>query len=269
MNLTWTNEYPSREILRKDIDAMVKSTVHTIFKYFPKKHIYGIYYKGSSSKQWDSIIDYVPGVSDVDIHVQFTNDRTYNQIISNPKIAMMFSEDIEKKFRKINPKFYHMPELQLNSLNKLYELKEYRSTPSKVIKLLYGKPYPVHQMSKGKTIRISVKQVIDERKYINKLPNRLLDKNAVSMKKFLKDIGWHISPSSMNFLVAKGIPYSEAFSMNRTNVSSALKKLGYKDAAENFEGFYYHAWRYYLNNQYPEIKNAILHADRFLREILE
>jgi hypothetical protein len=264
MNTRWNNTYPSKELLRKDVNALVDSTNYTLFKYFNKKDIYGIYYKGSSSKQWGSIIDYVPGISDVDIHVQFINDKIFDKVIHNPDVAMKFSEDNEKQFRSISKKIYHMPELQLNSLNNLHHNKDYRSTPSKAVKVLYGRPYPINKIAEKTIKKISHDQISELKTYIDKLPNRILDKNSLSMKKFLKDLSWRINPQAANFLVFHDVNYDDAFSMNRTDIVSTLRKVGFKDEAKDFEGFYYYAWKYFLKNKYSDMKNAILCGHKFL-----
>lgn len=72
------NSFISEEKLRKDIDFMVKTAKEVLLKNFGK-NIVGIYFKGSASKKWDSHIDYVPELSDVDIHILFKNQKYYLQ----------------------------------------------------------------------------------------------------------------------------------------------------------------------------------------------
>ena len=53
---------------------MVASIVEALLRQIPSSEVAGIYFKGSAQKRWDSPVDYVPEVSDVDIHVLLRDD---------------------------------------------------------------------------------------------------------------------------------------------------------------------------------------------------
>ena len=62
---------------------MAESIVEALLDEIPPEEIRGIYLMGSGQKEWDSPIDYVPEISDVDIHIQFYSDTVWRQYIRN------------------------------------------------------------------------------------------------------------------------------------------------------------------------------------------
>ena len=74
MSVSWDNHYPNPNILKKEIKYMLDSFVEALLEIIPKKDIAGIYFKGSAIKEWASPLDYVPEISDIDIHLLFSDD---------------------------------------------------------------------------------------------------------------------------------------------------------------------------------------------------
>ena len=56
---------------------MAYSFVEVLLDLVPNEAVHGIYMKGSGLKEWDTPIDYVPEISDVDIHIQFYDDADW------------------------------------------------------------------------------------------------------------------------------------------------------------------------------------------------
>ena len=61
-----------------------------------------IYVKGSSNKIWLSPIDYVPVLSDVDIHYLLKEDT--NTIYDSIEKAIRISDEVQRQFREKNPR---------------------------------------------------------------------------------------------------------------------------------------------------------------------
>ncbi|MHA1218961.1 MAG: hypothetical protein ACTSSN_13180 [Candidatus Heimdallarchaeaceae archaeon] len=77
--------------------------------------------KGSATKKWESFIDYVPILSDVDIHIKakdysnfFVDDYSFYESIN-------LSEMYETRYLEKNPKFFHIPRTQIVKLNKMID----------------------------------------------------------------------------------------------------------------------------------------------------
>jgi hypothetical protein len=69
MEQRWPTTYPDPEQLRREIRLMVQAVAGSLREVFGDSKVRAIWFKGSAQKQWESPMDYVPSLSDVDIHV--------------------------------------------------------------------------------------------------------------------------------------------------------------------------------------------------------
>src|SRR5699024_3931053 len=65
----WSDRYTDPAAIRREADAMSSAYVTAMREAIPDDQIEGIYLKGSATKPWESPLDYVPELSDVDIHL--------------------------------------------------------------------------------------------------------------------------------------------------------------------------------------------------------
>ena len=86
MDLEWSNRYPSQEVLQDEVRCMTESFFEVLLDEIPPREIRGLYFKGSAQKQWESLLDYVPEVSDVDIHILFSEDDAVQKYPSIEKL---------------------------------------------------------------------------------------------------------------------------------------------------------------------------------------
>ena len=59
---------------RHDVRMCIQAWSETVQKFFSDRLDY-MYAQGSAVKRWDSPIDYVPILSDVDLHIHLTDDK--------------------------------------------------------------------------------------------------------------------------------------------------------------------------------------------------
>src|SRR5687768_9127389 len=67
--VTWTARHPDPARVRAEVEGMTDAYVAALLERLPREQIVGLYAKGSAVKPWDAPIDYVPELSDVDLHV--------------------------------------------------------------------------------------------------------------------------------------------------------------------------------------------------------
>jgi hypothetical protein len=70
----WNEVYPDPALLRREALCLANAFAGALLEMIPEQDIAGIYLKGSTLKEWESPIDYVAEVSDVDIHLLFADD---------------------------------------------------------------------------------------------------------------------------------------------------------------------------------------------------
>ena len=108
------------------------------------------YTKGSAIKSWDSIIDYVPEISDVDLHFRFTTLE--DMIFSEDPFsqAMEISFEYERRFLEEQPNALHMPRSQLLLVDLLMENVDYVPPRMSDIRVMIGTPKQIPLTSVSK-----------------------------------------------------------------------------------------------------------------------
>ena len=99
------------------------------------------YAKGSATKNWDSPIDYVPEISDVDIHIFTTKPEGLFTPPYNFDDAIHLSEHYETRFREIKQDALHMPRSQIMHIKRMKEFME-KYCPPRIsdVHILFGAP---------------------------------------------------------------------------------------------------------------------------------
>ena len=247
--LKWNSNYPDKKILRKEINFMLDSFMEVLLKEIVASEIEMIYFKGSAQKNWDSPIDYVPELSDIDIHILFSNDSSTFAHFGTTNKALDIQSKIEKTFLSKVKNPFHIPRPQLMILNNLLKEKDFIPTPKRAIKLLYGKDYPKPDYSDDDRIkRIDRDRILCEEKFLSDFPLKVIDKPSKYLWNSLKDLIWHVSPLGPRVIHILGVRTEEAWSINRSQIVVLLKEIGETKLAGDYSECYLNGWKYFLSN---------------------
>ena len=266
--IEWTNKYPKQKILRKEIQAEVDAAMEIVFKTFGKKNIKGIYFKGSASKQWDSIIDYVPEFSDIDIHVLFQDDDLMSKKIGKVADALKFGKEIEAAFFRRIKKPQYLPRLQLLSLNDMHKKDFFLPSPKDIVHTIYGVDYVSRSVSSEENISHALSGIYEHEKFVGNFAHKVMDSNHTALAKDLRDLFWRISSLGNNTLVLLGLSFDEAWARNRTSVVAELKTLGRYKLAEQYISFYKYSWDYVLTKDADSVRKAMIVGHEFIGECI-
>jgi len=110
----------------EDVKDQLKEEVNSailiwtdLLKEFHGSNLSYIYSKGSAIKKWETKIDYVPVISDVDIHYD-VNDKNHLFTNKNPrKASLEVSLEYERRFNDRNPDKIHLPRMQVICVDNL------------------------------------------------------------------------------------------------------------------------------------------------------
>ena len=119
MPLKWSDRFPDRDQLRAETRCLAECVRDQLLALIPTDQIRGIYLTGSAVKAWDSPLDCVPEVSDVDIHVSFRDDSSWRKHLDTVPLALEVQAAIEACFETRCPRALHRPRPQLLVMNKL------------------------------------------------------------------------------------------------------------------------------------------------------
>lgn len=201
------------------------------------------YLKGSVQKPWDSLIDYAPEVSDVDIHVYLTDTRLAAEML-RPDSALDFSRRAEQMFSARVPDAIHLPKPQVKFGHELIGMEGYLPPPSATVELLFGKPQAVAERQEYRNAgTIDRVRLLEDAGYVlDELPLRMFDRPGHHLWELFPRVFWRVSPTCPRILSALGYDAWDAWSANRTGVFHLLCQHGQSEIAEAYAGFYLAAW---------------------------
>jgi hypothetical protein len=250
---------------RSEVEAMKTAYLETILEVIPRPALRDVFFKGSAFKPWDSTIDYVPELSDVDIHVWFEDDDGFDKTFPILEAALEFTAKAEARFFAACPKPLHVPRVQLIALNRLLAGEFFVSSPPSVTHSHFRLQYPSGQNTDPEVIRAIDLRLLQ--KYANPRldvirPERMIDKHGQDLGAALRDLAWRVGPLASRALSVLGSSYEQAWGHNRSNLMLKLEAQGQHDLVSSIRGFYRNAWTYFLSQHRdgPAARSAIRHA---------
>lgn len=266
----WDARFPDRDQLRAEVQSLAACVRVQLLTRIPQDEIRGLYLKGSSIKAWESPLDYVPEISDVDIHVWFRDDDAWRQYLDTVPQALAIQAAIEACFEERIARPVHHPRLQLIVLNTIMaDLEGFVLSPRSTVTVLHGEDYPEADYSDVEAIRrFDAGDLIEKAAWMERMPLHLIDKPGIYAREGLRQLVWRVAPAGPLVLHISGLDTAHVWSVNRTRVTAALRDLGLGDLADAYRDFYLAAWDYFLSgfSDTNACRGAILAATGVLTE---
>jgi hypothetical protein len=245
--LDWPRGYPA-EVLRAETRAMVDAWVEVIRGSLPEGAVRAIHFKGSALKRWDTRIDYVPELSDVDVHLALTSDRDEARL-DDMTAAFEVNTRVLEAYRRRIPSALHLPKPQLVITNRLEQDPTVLPSPASTVETLLGEPYASASLSEEQraiSLQRGRETLLQARDFARALPMRIIDRPGQHIAQLLGEIGWRVSPTAPRVLELLGAPYEEAWTLNRTELVHALRERGQDVLAEAYQAYYLAGWRRFV-----------------------
>jgi hypothetical protein len=246
----WSDPFPDATQLRDEVNGMVESVRDALLGALPNDQIAGLYFKGSAQKTWNTPLDYVPELSDADIHIWFTETAEESTHRIGIPLGQRIQADIERRFFEKHRHSLHVPRPHFVVLNDLMKQKNYVSSPTTAVDKLYGLPYPESDFSDIHRLRmIDYENMMCEVGYLDRLPMKIIDRPGHYLWEALASIAWHISPVGPRVLTLAGTDPQTAWSMNRTQIVRALETVGEAEFADVYATYYFAAWQFFFSGR--------------------
>ena len=224
---------------RKDVDAAIEVWKNLIKNQFSDIVAYS-YVKGSAIKRWDSDIDYVPIISDVDIHIgTIKNKPLFPKNREGFIYSLKTTELYEKYFRELRPDYFHIPRLQIVLLNEQQRFILPEKTDH--IKLLSGEILFREEESEIECRKRDLESLREIGVLLDRLPVRVIDRIGLEYYRVLRELCWVVSPTPVRVL-SQFSDSKFVWSLNRTNVVYGLQDLGLSDLAMIYRSYYLKGW---------------------------
>lgn len=228
---------------------MAQSFVDALFVVAAPDEIVSIFLKGSSWKQWDSPIDYVPEISDIDIHVLFWDEPNPGRYYVSTEAGLRMQEALESGYRRRVPNPLHIPRVQFIPANILEREPLYVPSPTSTVDVLYGRPYQPSPVDVAASRAAARQLILQYRPFVMELGEHVADKPGPHVWDLLRQLTWRVAPAGPRALEVMGMPYEEAWAINRTTVVRHLEQRGRDDLATPYAAFYLHGWSYILSGR--------------------
>ena len=248
MDISWQVEWPGKEVVRAEVEVFAGVVHDVLTDAIEPGALRGLYYKGSSAKAWDSALDYVPEISDVDFHVWLRSDDDVDAVFGSLDLAFDVQAKLERVYLDRVSSPVHIPRPQIVIMNRLLAKPDYTPPAPHQDRVLVGEPSPSATYDAVAIRRTDCKMVLSHDNYIKTLPGSVIDKPGRLIWDSLRILCFRVSPSGPRALHLLGAPTELAWESNRTRVHGELKHLGYDQLADAYAEYYLSGWAYFLSD---------------------
>ena len=206
------------------------------------------YAKGSGLKKWESPIDYVPVISDIDIHFRIKNDESLFADSEDPfSDALDISLAYETEFLRLQSDYLHIPRSQVIALNRLVQLVVFVPPNPDSVKPLIGE-LPKDEVPSADRIRaIDLQNIYQLEEFIDRMPARVMDRTGLDFWGLIREMVYRVSPTPVRIASQKHDSPIELWSMNRTGICRELQLQGYSTIADHYREYYMQGWNLFLS----------------------
>jgi hypothetical protein len=220
--------------LRADVDAMAEAVRDALVGSLPRDSIRAISFTGSAAKDWTSPVDYVPELSDVDIHV-WLEDGSHDawRGLHDLALGLRRHEVVAQVFSARRPVRSHTPRVQVILHNDLLRLDGYLPAPRGTVRTLHGEQY---QFARAEEVADA--RVVDARALVTAADEDVLQVAIADLIErpgrhgyyLLAGLSWRLSPLASRVLSVRGVSYERAWGTNRTARLQQLNEVGVRRA---------------------------------------
>lgn len=225
---------------KKDVITAIEIWKKIIRDFFSDEISFA-YIKGSAIKEWDSFLDYVPILSDLDIHLILKNTKSL--LPSNEfgfKKSLKVSRIYETLFLEARPDGLHIPRPQIVLVDRTNEF--WLPEKNLNVECIYG------ELKYGKTRdpldirKEDLKELLNLNTVLTRLPIRAIDRVGLEYYRIIRELCWIVSPTPSR-LLSQMIEPNYVWNLNRTSINKEIKNLGYHKLAESINAYYLSGWK--------------------------
>jgi len=229
---------------RRDVDAAVTAWRETIEERLGDRVEYAVL-KGSATKPWETMADYVPVVSDLDIHIGTIGGQPLFPLSREGFIeALDTTRVIEERFLELRPEHLHIPRPQVVIMRE--DHREWLPEKPGEVVTLYGEmplkpPEPVESLRARDLAELQgIGPLLD------RMPEQVIDRIDLEYYRILRMLCYVVSPSPVRVLSQCHPDPRHLWTLNRTRVIRLLEEAGYGDLARSYREYYEAGWRAFL-----------------------
>ena len=196
--------------------------------------------EGSVLKCWDNLVDYVPVISDLDIHIGTINHQPlFPRNREGFKYALETTKYYEERFIELRPDHIHIPRLQIVIVEPQLEIM-LPETKDEVI-VLYGEVPLRDDESEHDCQPRDFNSLRGLNPLLDRLPERIIDRIGLEYFRIIRELCRNVSPTPVRVL-SQFTDSKKIWKMNRTCIIRELKEVGLTDLAIVYRSYYIKGW---------------------------
>ena len=248
VDISWQEAWPDRETIRAEVEAFVGVVHDVLTETIEQGTLRCLYYKGSAVKVWDSALDYVPEISDVNFRVWLKSDEDVDAAFGSLGLAFEVQRKLERVYldRVVPPVHYPRPEFVI--MNKLVADPDYAPPAPHLVRVLSDEPSPSATYDEVATLQTDCKMALSQTAYVRKLPSSVIDKPGRLVWDSLRNLCFWVSSAGPRALHLLGAPAEIAWEGNRTRIHSEFLQLGQTGLVDAYAEYYLSGWAYFLSD---------------------
>jgi len=224
---------------RKDVEAAIAVWGELIPERMGDRVSYATL-KGSVLKSWDGLVDYVPVISDLDIHIGTVNHQPlFPRDREGFKYALETTKCYEERFIEHRPGHIHIPRPQAVLVEPQLEIMLPESEDEVIV--LYGEVPLRDEESEPDCQQRDLDSLRGLKPLLDRLPERILDRMGLEYYRIIRELCWNVSPTPVRVL-SQFTDSKKAWKMNRTHVIRELEAVGLTDLATVYRSYYLKGW---------------------------
>jgi len=225
---------------RRDVDAAIEVWRQLIHERLRDRVEYALL-KGSGIKEWESPVDYVPVISDIDIHV---GTKEGMPLFPKNRDGFLYSLETtrlyEKMFNEKRPDHLHIPRPQIMVVEE--NRGEWLPESLGEIRPLYGE-VPLKPEESLESLRArDMDELSGLAPLLARLPEYVIERIDLEYYRVLRMLCYVVSPTPVRVLSQLTDP-KRVWTLNRTNVLQMLQHNGLNDIAQPYREYYLTGWK--------------------------
>ena len=225
---------------RRDLDAAISVWRGVIEERLSDRIEYAVL-KGSAVKPWDTPADYVPVISDLDIHI---GTRGGQPLFPQTREGFLYSLDttriIEERFMELRPKPLHIPRPQVVVMKEEH-VDWLPEKPGEVVPLYGETPLkPEEPVDHLRARDLAELQGLGP--LLDRLPEQVIDRVDLEYYRVLRMLCYVVSPSPVRVLSQRHPDPKRLWTLNRTGVIRELCEYGFEELAQAYRDYYLAGW---------------------------
>ena len=230
------------------------------------------YAKGSALKCWKSPIDYVPVLSDLDMHIMLNDsDPLFPATQDGFSSSIKSAQKYEARFLEERKDHLHIPRSQVVHVNPALDDETFILPQVSDVHIMVGSPEDGRLPKIEEVRRNDANEILALAEFLDDQPRQAFDRVGLDFWTMLRRMNWRVSPGPVRLLTQNHPSPLYVWKWNRTRIVKELRLNKYDSIADSYQKFYDTGWTLFLSkfSSYSDFRNIVVYGYEVLQKCLD